>query len=272
MSAVLGAAAGALITGGSLLCLTGLRRVGAPGLARISPYLPPSAIAGVHHTRPPGGAALRALRGFDRRAWVGAGMGAGGALTLGITLVLVGVLPPRGGIALAVLGGMCGLTVAQWRHQRAIEQQRAALIRGLPATLDLLAFCVAAGESPQRGLLRVTELAPPPLAGELAVVGADVESGATFLGALRGWRERSPDTAIGRFIDVIETALERGAPLAEVLRAQAADIRFAVRAAALDRASRQEIGVLIPVVFLVLPSVVLVALYPGLVNLRLVLG
>ena len=57
-----------------------------------------------------------------------------------------------------------------------------------------------------------------------------------------------------------------------MLRAQAADIRFAVRAAALDRASRQEIGVLIPVVFLVLPSVVLVALYPGLVNLRLVLG
>jgi len=196
-------------------------------------------------------------------------MGAGGALTLGITLVLVGVLPPRGGIALAVLGGMCGLTVAQWRHQRAIEQQRAALVRGLPATLDLLAFCVAAGESPQRGLLRVTELAPPPLAGELAVVGADVESGATFLGALRGWRERSPDTAIGRFIDVIETALERGAPLAEVLRAQAADARAGGRRRLLEKAGRKEVLMLVPVVFFILPIVVVIALYPGLHGLQL---
>lgn len=270
MSAGLGALAGMTVTGGALLIITATVRAGAPGLDRIAPYLPPSALGRPRRIRTPAGRG--AVRAFNRQAWRGGGAGAAAALLLGIVLAAGGLLPPRAPVALAVLGGLLGLTVAQWHHQQAAEREREALVRGLPAALDLLSFCVAAGENPQRALARVADLAPAPLDRALARVTADITAGATFLGALREWRERSGDAAVGRFIDVIETALERGAPLAEVLRAQAADIRFAVRASALDRASRQEIGVLIPVVFLVLPSVVLVALYPGLVTLRLVLG
>ncbi len=60
-----------------------------------------------------------------------------------------------------------------------------------------------------------------------------------------------------------------GTPLADVLHAQAADVREAGRRALIESAARREVFMLVPVVFLVLPVTVLFAFYPGLVGLRL---
>lgn len=57
--------------------------------------------------------------------------------------------------------------------------------------------------------------------------------------------------------------LERGTPLAEVLRAQAVDVREAGKRALLEAGGRKEIAMMVPVVFLVLPVTVLFALFPG---------
>ena len=78
--------------------------------------------------------------------------------------------------------------------------------------------------------------------------------------------------ALARFVDGIVVAVERGTPLAEVLRAQAQDVRE-------ERASRghgaggrrKEIAMMVPVVFLVLPVTVVFAVYPGFTFLRFTL-
>jgi tight adherence protein C len=57
--------------------------------------------------------------------------------------------------------------------------------------------------------------------------------------------------------------------LADVLRAQAADVREAGQRALMDTAGKKEIAMMIPVVFLVLPVTVLFAVYPGFAFLRL---
>ena len=64
-------------------------------------------------------------------------------------------------------------------------------------------------------------------------------------------------------------AAERGTPLAEVLRAQAQDVREAGRRAVMEAGGRKEIAMMIPVVFLVLPVTVLFAVFPGFAFLRL---
>ena len=56
-------------------------------------------------------------------------------------------------------------------------------------------------------------------------------------------------------------------PLAEVLRAQAADVREAGKRRLLEAGGRKEIAMMIPVVFLVLPVTVLFALFPGLISI-----
>ena len=77
---------------------------------------------------------------------------------------------------------------------------------------------------------------------------------------------------MARFVDGIAIAVERGTPLAEVLRAQAVDVREAGKRQLLESAGRREIAMMVPVVFLVLPVTVLFALFPGFYGLQLVAG
>ena len=73
-----------------------------------------------------------------------------------------------------------------------------------------------------------------------------------------------------RHVLIVAHSVERGTPLAEVLRAQAVDVREAGKRLLLESAGKREIGMMVPVVFLVLPTVVVFAFWPGLVGLRLV--
>jgi tight adherence protein C len=63
--------------------------------------------------------------------------------------------------------------------------------------------------------------------------------------------------------------MERGTPLADVLHAQAADVREAGRRLLIETAARKEIAMMAPVVFFVLPVTILFAFYPGVLGLRL---
>lgn len=80
-------------------------------------------------------------------------------------------------------------------------------------------------------------------------------------------RDRTEIDALARFVDGMVVAVERGTPLAEVLRAQAVDARESGKRALLEAGGRREIAMMIPVVFLVLPVTVAFALYPGLFSL-----
>jgi tight adherence protein C len=75
--------------------------------------------------------------------------------------------------------------------------------------------------------------------------------------------------ALVRFVDGMAIAVERGTPLADVLRAQAGDAREEARRALLESGGRKEIAMLVPVVFFVLPVTVVFALFPGFYGLRL---
>jgi tight adherence protein C len=73
-------------------------------------------------------------------------------------------------------------------------------------------------------------------------------------------------------VDQIVAALERGAPLAAVLQAQASDAREETKRSLIEQAGRKEILMLLPLVFLILPLSVLFAVFPGVFILRLGIG
>ena len=66
----------------------------------------------------------------------------------------------------------------------------------------------------------------------------------------------------------LEGDFTAGAPLADVQRAQARDVREAGRGAVMEAGGKKEIAMMVPVVFLVLPVTVLFAVYPGFSFLR----
>jgi tight adherence protein C len=55
--------------------------------------------------------------------------------------------------------------------------------------------------------------------------------------------------------------------MADLLRAQAVDVRELGKRALLEAGGRKEISMMVPVVFMILPVTVLFALYPGLLTL-----
>ena len=195
------------------------------------------------------------------------GLLSGGAL--GIVLVAQGA--PLIGVGLIALFGAIGGVLAS--DQQLVRQGKARQRRigqQLPTVAELLAFAVAAGESPVVALERVANTVHGDLADEIRGAIADLRGGLTLDEALKGVSDRTGSVDVERFVDGIIISLERGTPLAEVLRAQAADARAAERRKLMELAGRKDVAMLIPVVFFILPTVVLIALFPGIRSLELV--
>ena len=150
-----------------------------------------------------------------------------------------------------------------------VSRREQRMLAEFPTVAELLALAVAAGESAVGALERVTRLSNGELSRELGRCLADARAGASLVVALEGMAKRTSLAAIARFVDGMAIAVERGTPLADVLRAQAVDVREQGRRALLEAGGRKEIAMLVPVVFLVLPITVVFALFPGFYNLSL---
>ena len=87
----------------------------------------------------------------------------------------------------------------------------------------------------------------------------------------RGWPTAPAWRSLRRFVDGVVIAVQRGTPLADVLRAQAQDVREEGRRALMEAGGRKEIAMMVPVVFLILPVTVLFAVFPGFTFFRFTL-
>jgi tight adherence protein C len=143
------------------------------------------------------------------------------------------------------------------------------MLAEFPTIAEMLALAVGAGEGRVGALERVTRLSHGELARELRRALADARAGASVVTALERMAARTSLPALARFVAGMAIAVERGTPLAEVLRAQATDVREDGRRSLLEAGGRKEIAMLIPVVFMVLPVTVIFALFPGFYSLRL---
>jgi tight adherence protein C len=153
-----------------------------------------------------------------------------------------------------------------------VRRRERRLLAELPTVAELLALSVAAGEGPAAALDRVARSCRGDLAGELQRVLAETRAGEPLIRALDSLADRTGLVALSRFADGLAVALERGTPLADVLRAQAGDIREASRRELIESGARREVSMMIPVVFLVLPVTIAFAFYPGAVGIRLIAG
>ncbi len=194
------------------------------------------------------------------------GLGGFGAATF--AALLLPLLASRRPSAIAVLGGaafglLAGVLCRDWWLTEQVERRQARMIGELPTLADLICLAVTAGEAPRAAIERAVSRARGALSGELELVLANMRAGMPFTSALERLATRVPIPQVVRFVDGLVVAVERGTPLADVLRAQAADIREQRKRELIEAGGRREILMLTPVVFLIMPVVVLFALYPG---------
>lgn len=209
---------------------------------------------------------------FRARQW---SYGIGGfLLALALCLVLVARSNPPipAMLVLCGVGFLGGLVFCDQRLSARLIAHEKEMAEEFPIITDLLALSVAAGESPVAAVERVVTVGRGALTQELARVLADIRSGGTVPVAFDALAARTGVSSIARFAEAMSVAVERGTPLIEVLHAQAADVREATRRELIESAGRREIVMLLPVVFLILPLVIVFAFYPGLVSLQFTSG
>jgi tight adherence protein C len=157
---------------------------------------------------------------------------------------------------------------AKWNLASQANKRRLSIEEQLPAVLDLLAFAVSAGEPVLLALRRISKSCTGPLVMEIGKVVNSVNSGDGLVPALNQMSNQIESQPLTRATHSLELALERGTPLVQVLRAQAADARAHQMRMLLVLAGHKETSMMLPVVFLILPMIVAVALYPGMIALQ----
>jgi tight adherence protein C len=193
--------------------------------------------------------------------WGGGGLVAG--LALSVFFTANSGFRPVPLLILCAVATVTGVLARDRWLSREVEQREQRMMAEFPTIAELLALAVAAGEGAVGALERVTRISRGELARELSRALADARAGASLVQALQGIAVRTSLPPLARFVDGVAIAVERGTPLAEVLRAQAVDVREAGKRALLEAGGKKEIAMMVPVVFLVLPVTVLFALFPG---------
>jgi tight adherence protein C len=188
---------------------------------------------------------------------------------LGVLRALSGHGTPLTSLALSAIAFAAGVLLRENRLTSQAVRRERRILTEFPTIAELLALAVAAGESPVAALTRVVERTRGELSADLSVVLAEIRTGVPVGRAFDALAARTGLPLVARFAQGIAVAVERGTPLADVLHAQAADVREAGRRELIETAARKEVFMMVPVVFLVLPTVVIFAFWPGLIGLDL---
>ncbi|WP_460774315.1 type II secretion system F family protein [Microbacterium sp. GXF7504] len=198
--------------------------------------------------------------------WALAGLLLGAVLAVAVALAGT-VTPPV--VVLPLVVAVAAGAVPEVLLRRAVAARAQRVTEELPTILEFLALCLAAGEGVFDAVRRVAAIGQGELVSLLQRAVVAVGTGSTLADALREVARDAHVPAVARSIDQIVAAMERGAPLAQVLQAQAQDAQEEAKRVLIEQAGRKEIAMLFPLVFLILPLSVLIAIFPGVLMLRL---
>jgi tight adherence protein C len=126
-----------------------------------------------------------------------------------------------------------------------IRRREARMLAEFPSLAELMALAVSAGESTTGALERICRTARGELAGEFGLVLAATRAGTPLVDALQEFSKRTRLAPLARFVDGITVAVPRGTPLADVLRAQAQDVRDLAKRDLMESAGKKEIAMMV---------------------------
>ncbi len=169
-------------------------------------------------------------------------------------------------IVAVVLSAICVQGPRMWLMMR-IRARQKQVQKSLPDALDLIVVCVEAGLGLDAALARVAEETPGALSQELRRALLESSMGKLRRNALRDMAGRLQVTDLTSFVAALCQADQMGTSLAQVLRAQAAQMRVRRRQRAEQEAMRAPLKMLFPLVFFIFPAIFVVILGPAVINM-----
>ena len=144
-----------------------------------------------------------------------------------------------------------------------IRSRQSAVVKSLPDALDLLTVCVEAGLGFDQAMKKVAEKWDDELSRAFARVIQEVQLGRLRREALRDMARRMEVSDMTSFIAAVIQAETLGVSMGKILRIQSDQMRMRRRQRAEEKAHQASIKMLIPMVFLIFPSIYVVLLGPA---------
>ena len=170
---------------------------------------------------------------------------------LGLMFVAVGILAP-------------GLWL-RWR----VDNRRVVIERALPDFIDRLVLGLEAGLGFEPVLRRTVTNFPGLLGREMTSLICKLDLGHTRSEALQDIAGRIPSARLAAFVTAVRQSDRLGTSLARVLRVQSELLRSYRRRQAQEASRRLPILIVFPLVFFLLPALLIVYLAPPLLHLLL---
>jgi tight adherence protein C len=182
----------------------------------------------------------------------------GGGLLVGFTLA-------DGGrrIVLALVLGAAGVYLPGFFLKKAATRRAERIDAELPHFVDQLAIAIEAGMSFDAALTYLIDASDGPLTEELSRVMGELRVGQSRRAALRAFADRvGTDNAVA-FANAVLASEQLGSPLADILRAQAVDLRHRRQMYAEERAQKAPVKMLFPIAIFILPVLFVIILAPA---------
>lgn len=176
-------------------------------------------------------------------------------------------------LLLLVLGGI-GYYLPNGVLSHMTETRKREIFEAFPDALDLLTVCVEAGLGLDAALQRVAEemrLKSVPLAEELSLVTLELRAGNSKERALRNLALRTGVDDVDTLVAMLIQAERFGTSIADSLRVHADTLRTKRRLRAEEAAAKIALKLLFPLIFCIFPTMLLVLLGPGFIQIYRVL-
>jgi tight adherence protein C len=151
---------------------------------------------------------------------------------------------------------------------RRIARRKDEIVKTLPDALDLLTISVEAGLPFDGAMQRVAEKWDNELSRGFGRALNEMRVGKTRRDALRAMASRMGVPDITSFVAALVQADQLGISIAKVLRIQSEQMRIKRRQRAEEKAQQAPIKMLIPMTFLIFPTILIVILGPALLILK----
>jgi len=146
---------------------------------------------------------------------------------------------------------------------RKVRDRTNAIDRDLPDVLDLLTIAVEAGLGLEQAMEAACADIVSPIGEELARTLQEMSLGRSRQRAFENLKERSESQDLASFVTVLVQADALGMPIGRVLRSQADEMRARRRARAREKAAKLPVKILFPVIFLILPALMIIVVGPA---------
>jgi tight adherence protein C len=173
-------------------------------------------------------------------------------------------------VALFAFGVMAGWILPKFFLEKKVKKRQLILKLSLPDMLDMLVVSVEAGlglDQAMQHVARELHLAHPELCDEISLVTLEMRAGKRRAEALRNFSERTGEPEIRKLMAILIQNDRFGTSMGESLRNHSDFMRTRRRQEAEERAGKVGVKLVFPIFFCILPSMLLVAVGPALLQI-----